>query len=296
MNSNAVSILTARIDSFPTLPTVVTQVMEITADPESSAEDLMKVIIPDQSLTATILKIANSAFFGFMRKVSSLQQALMVLGFSEIRNIVLAKTMFNSFKDTKNRSGFNIRKHWEHSFECGLGAKIIAADLKHTGNEFFVAGLIHDIGKLIIYMALPMDFSKIIERTGASGFSTFQAEESVLGTTHEELGMRLLKRWLFPENLITAVGFHHHPHGAGSKELSLFPLAVYVADLLTYMIDLPDEMEADLSPEDKSLYSQILSVSRSFGIEWNESDLERLKEDLTEQKEKEAGTLSLFLS
>ena len=108
MDSDTISTLTARIDSFPTLPTVVAEVIEITANPESSARDLMRVIESDQSLTTAILKIANSAFFGLARGVSSLQQALTVLGFTEIRNVVLARAVFSSFKNLRKDHQFNI--------------------------------------------------------------------------------------------------------------------------------------------------------------------------------------------
>ena len=151
MNPNVTVLLTEKIDSFPTLPTVVTRVMQVTADPKSSTKDLLAIISPDQSLTMSILKMANSAFFGLPREISSLQQALTILGFKEIQNLVLAKAVFNSFKNIQKNGPFNINKFWEHSFLCGLLSKIIANDIKKDNNEFFVAGLIHDIGKLIIF-------------------------------------------------------------------------------------------------------------------------------------------------
>lgn len=294
MDSDTISTLTARIDSFPTLPTVVAQVIEITANPESSARDLMGVIGPDQSLTATILKIANSAFFGLARGVSSLQQALTVLGFTEIRNVVLAKAVFSSFKNLRKDRQFDIGKFWEHSFLCGLAARTIATDLRGDSNELFVAGLIHDIGKLIVWMALPMEFYKIIDTAGSSKLMTFRAEKSILGVTHDELGMKLLTRWMFPENLVTAVGFHHRPQEA--KRHSLFSLVVHISDLVAHLSEVPDGGEDDTFLKEALSHPEIIKMSRSHGLEWNSSAVEKLREKLARRKEEEAGALSLFLS
>ena len=294
MDSDTISTLTARIDSFPTLPTVVAQVIEITANPESSARDLMRVIESDQSLTTAILKIANSAFFGLARGVSSLQQALTVLGFTEIRNVVLARAVFSSFKNLRKDRRFNIAKFWEHSFLCGLAAKTIATDLRGDSNEFFVAGLIHDIGKLIMWMALPMEYLKIIDTAGSSKLMTCRAEKSILGVTHDELGMRLVKRWMFPENLAAAVGFHHRPHEA--KKHALFSLVVHISDLVAHSSEVPDGGDDDALLHEALSEPEIIKMSREYGLEWDASAAEGLREKLVRRKEEEAGTLSLFLS
>lgn len=293
MDSQKISILTSKIDSFPVLPTVVGRVMEITADPDSTPKDLLNVISPDQSLTTTILKMSNSAYFGLTREVSSLQQALTILGFTEIRNLVLAKAVFNSFKNLKKGSKFDIRKFWEHSFICGIAAKIIATELKRPGNEFFVAGLIHDIGKLVIFMAMPDDFSKIIEASEPLIFNTYKAEKDILGVTHDEIGMALVKKWTFPENLITAVGFHHRPAEAAKQ--SFFCFVVYVADLLAHLNEFENSEDKEPLLKEKDIYPEIIKLSQSQNIEWNESDLKRFQDELAKKKEEEAGTLSLFL-
>lgn len=293
MDSQKILILTSKIDSFPVLPTVVGRVMEITADPDSAPKDLINVISPDQSLTTTILKMANSAYFGLTREISSLQQALTILGFTEIRNLVLAKAVFNSFKNLKKGSKFDIRKFWEHSFICGIAAKIIATELKLPGNEFFVAGLIHDIGKLVIFMAMPDDFFKIIEASEPLIFNTYKAEKDILGVTHDEIGIALVKKWMFPENLITAVGFHHRPAEAAKQ--SLFPFVVYVADQLAHLNEFENSEDKEPLLKEKDIYPEIIKLSQSQNIEWNESDLKRFQDELAKKKEEEAGALSLFL-
>lgn len=158
MSFDKISVLISKINSIPTLPTVACQVIEITADPNSSADDLAKVVTPDISLTTKLLKMANSPFFGAIRRVTSLQHAITVLGFKEVRNLIISAVIFESFMKAEKMGNYDIGKFWKHSFVCGLAAKVIAADLKKASNEFFVAGLIHDIGKLVIYITSPHDF------------------------------------------------------------------------------------------------------------------------------------------
>jgi len=157
-----VKTLTSRIYSFPSLPAVVSKVLDVIASENSTMGDLTDVIKLDPPFSTDILRLANSAFFGRLMEVSTLKQAVSVLGFNEIRNLVLSKAVFNNFKNLTKSSQFDIRIFWQHSFLCGLAGKIIASDLHEDRGECFMAGLIHDIGKLIIYLELPEEFLKIV--------------------------------------------------------------------------------------------------------------------------------------
>lgn len=296
MNPDKVSMLISKINSIPTLPTVACRVMEITADPNSSSDDLAKVIVPDISLTSKLLKMANSPFFGAIRKVTTLQHAITVLGFKEVRNLVISAVVFESFMKIEKNGNYDIRKFWRHSFVCGLAAKIIATDTKNAGNEFFVAGLIHDIGKLAIYITLPNEFLKLVEATRhlKLKFMAFETEKRIIGMTHDEVGMRLLKKWMFPESLLTAVGFHHRLQETGKK--SLLPVVVHVADIFAHIYEMQAVVEDDshLQTDRQTLYPGIIKLAQSYGIEWDESDLDRLQQVLAENVAKEAATFSLF--
>ena len=297
MGSNATSTLIAQIESMPTLPTVALRVLEVTSNPESSANDLMEIIAPDISLTTKILKIANSPFYGLTREISSLQHAVTVLGFKEIRNMVISTVAFESFKNFKQDDRFDIKRFWRHSFCCGLAAKIIAVELKCTSSELFVAGLIHDIGKLVMYIAFPVEFLKLVDMISPLKlkYTAFEAEKNVFEMAHDEVGMKLLKKWLFPESLITAVGFHHHPLEADKK--SPFPIIVHVADILAHVYEMQAEEEEDKednSPDNELFYSDIVTLSRSFGIDWKVSDLSRFQLALAESIKKEADTIKVF--
>ena len=291
MNAQKNATLFAKIDSFPCLPTVVSRVMEITANPNSSQKDLLNVIIPDQAITSTILKMSNSAYFGLLREVSTLQQAITVLGFAEIRNLVLLKTVFNSFKNIKKNENFDIKTFWKHSFFCGLAAKVIAIKLNGPKNELFTAGLIHDIGKLIIYMAIPEDFFKIIQEAESSEIGICQVENNIIGTTHVEVGLRIIQKWMFPETLVAAVQFHHNPSEATNHKD--FAFIIHTADILAHISELEGEEEE--SPLIKEEYIKIINLGESNGIKWNESDLQMFQKQLAEKKVDESDTLRLFL-
>ncbi|MCK5543664.1 MAG: HDOD domain-containing protein [Desulfobulbaceae bacterium] len=294
MNKNTLSVLADRIKSFPPLPSIVTQVLKITSDPESSSRDLFKVIRPDQSLATAILKMANSTFFGLTRTVSSLEQALTVLGYTETRNLVLAKSVFSSFKGMKNSGTFDVRKFWEHSFLCGIAAKIISPEAGETANELFVAGLIHDIGKLVILIAMPEKFEQII-KASPTGYRTFQAEQSIIDLTHDQVGMNLLKRWMFPDSLTTAAGFHHTP-GKAAGEHVLFPLMVHVADLLAHSIESTGNDQPDPEIEEALFNTALFEQCGSHGLRWDDSVIRGFQVELKREKEEEAGVLSILMS
>jgi putative nucleotidyltransferase with HDIG domain len=254
----------------------------------------MGIISPDISLTTKILKIANSPFYGLTREISSLQHAVTVLGFKEIRNLVISTVAFESFKNLKQNRKFDINKFWRHSFYCALAAKTIAVDFKNGSNELFVAGLVHDIGKLAMYVTFPDEFlmhAEIISPMKMK-YTTFQTEKDIFGMTHDEVGMRLLKKWMFPKNLLTAVGYHHRPQDADKK--SLFPIIIHVADILTHVYEMQVEGEEGDSFEDELFYNDAINLSRSFGINWDVSDLRRFQQSLEKSIRRETNTIKLF--
>jgi len=220
------------IDSFPVLPVSVARLIKVTNDPESSAQDVMKVILPDQSLCLTVLKIANSVLFGRPKKVDSIKVAVSVLGFNEVQKIAVTKSLINSFSKLAQKHNTFIDKHWTHSFVCGTIAKVIADDLHFTSGSMFMGGLIHDIGKLIMLETFSDDYATEYWMANFSSEEILHEEFETFSFTHDQVGGDLLKKWEFPENLISAVSNHHCPGEAG-MEKSL-ALVIQLADFLTF--------------------------------------------------------------
>ncbi len=282
-----------QVDAFPALPATVSNVITITGNPESSAQDLMEAVLPDQAMCLTILKIANSAFFGLPRKVSTIDKAVMVLGFNEIRNIVLGKAVFNSFREAyrKNRELINI--FWEHSFLTGLAAKIIAEDIKISPSEAFIAGLIHDIGKLAILVSLNGDYSTVLESSSSDPVNAYLEEQELLSIGHDEVGYRLLKRWLFPKSLLYTTAYHHKP--LDSEGESLFPAVIQIADRLSHLHRSMDEVEvSDLASFIDNQIPDVKKVWKDYDLEWNDSLFARWQQELLVSSDRDRAILTII--
>lgn len=272
-HSNIAAVI-KQIDSFPSLPSTAIRVLEITGNPESSAHELMQAILPDQSMCVTILKIANSAFFGRPRKVCSIEEAVVVLGFQEIRDIILTQAVFNSFRQFRNTNKQDIDALWLHSLTCGLAAKIIATHTTgYSPSQLFIAGLIHDIGKLTLLISFPNNYSPVPEVSEQLPLSLSSEEEEKFGISHDNIGMRLLNRWLFPDQLCASIGYHHHPDSAPDN--AAFPLIVQMADILSHCVHSKKAMNGqeilalvkDLTPESTLLWSR-------YNFHWQQEDIE----------------------
>ncbi|MDO9040832.1 MAG: HDOD domain-containing protein [Desulfocapsaceae bacterium] len=276
MSHSHITAILNQTDSFPALPATVNRVIEITGNPESSANDLMQAILPDQSMCTAILKLANSAFFGRPRKVASIEEAIVVLGFQEIRNIILTHAIFNSFQRLKNTSKQDIDALWLHSLTCGLAAKIIAAHTTgYSESKLFIAGLIHDIGKLAILMALPNSYNHNLEQMLSEQLQDtfFPEEEEKIGISHTTVGMRLLNRWLFPEQLCASAGYHHRPETAPGD--AAFPLIIQMANILSHIVHADETMSGQeiLELIEKSNPEAALLWNR-YNFHWQQEDIE----------------------
>ncbi|MFH0784444.1 MAG: HDOD domain-containing protein [Pseudomonadota bacterium] len=295
MTNTYLNSINARIESFPALPEIVTKVIAITANPESSANNLMQVILPDQSMCATILKVANSAFFGIPREVATIERAVVVLGYEEIKNIVIGKAIFSSFPKTTKDTRYAIGLFWEHTFTCGLAAKIIGEDLLLSPSELFIAGLIHDIGKLAMFLAFPEQYPLLRELANHHFIDNIAEEQQCFTMSHDQVGLQLAKKWLLPEQLVAAIGHHHAPQDAAA--FRQYALIVQVADILSLMYCSPETLKgkdvskifADFLPETAKLWQEI-------GLSWSENNLGLWFEKLKHSRETDQVILSIFTS
>lgn len=193
----------------------------------------MEAVLPDQTMCGSILKLANSVAFGQPKQVHTIERALMVLGFDEIKNIIIGKAVFSSFPQLHREAVHNIGVFWEHAFTCGLTAKIIGEHYNLSPSELFISGLIHDIGKLVMFMAFPSSYPILHEHSLANHFQVMGSELAEYGTGHDDVGLELATRWALPEELASAIGYHHRPEQAPSHKQH--PLIVQVADILSLM-------------------------------------------------------------
>jgi putative nucleotidyltransferase with HDIG domain len=200
----------ASIGELPTPPTVVSAVMGLTADLNTEVKRLSEVLSADQALTAKVLRLSNSPFYGRSRTVSSLNEAVMILGFYTIRSLVVATSTYTMF--SRGARPDLVEALWRHSLGTATGARIIARRVGYPHiEEMFLAGLLHDIGILVLLKKAPEEYGAIIDQGNATGVSRIELEESNWGFNHVELGRAVLEQWNFPSLLVDAVRCHHDP-------------------------------------------------------------------------------------
>lgn len=284
MSQSSIQAIHDQIDTIPALPAIVTRVLAITANPESSANDLMKAILPDQTMCATILKFANSAAFGIPKEVSTIERAIMILGFEEVKNIIIGKAIFASFPKLSKESTKGVGVFWEHAFTCGLTCKIIAEHYKLPPSEFFICGLIHDIGKLVMLMAFPSSYPILEEHSLANHFHAMGTEIEQYGTRHDDVGLELARRWFLPEQLASAIGYHHRPESA--PQYRQHPMIVQVADILSLMYCCSDITEAkDVQTVFSSFQPGTIELWQKNGLNLQPQSLGKWFETLQETRE-----------
>jgi putative nucleotidyltransferase with HDIG domain len=209
------------VGDLPASPAIVSTVMGLTSNPDSKIVDVTRVLSADQSLTAKILKLSNSSFYGRPKEVQSLQEAILLLGFSTLRSIVIATSAHLLY--TRGVMDGPGGKLWRHSLASAIAARQVAQHVGHKNQEeIFIAALLHDIGKLVLLQKLPDRYNEVIQRAERGEGSFFEVEASLLGFNHCEVASILLDQWHFPATLCEAV-FHHHsePTANGDGAISV---------------------------------------------------------------------------
>jgi len=224
----------AQVKAFPGMPDTSAKLMTMLKDSESSAAQIESVLKYDPGLTANILKLTNSAYFGIPSKVSSVKQAVVLLGWKRLLQLVMTMCMSTVMK--KPVPGYDLPRGelWRHSVAVSVAAELVVKALKIPGaDEVFTAALLHDVGKLVLG-GFVQDDLKQIESMVSKGIAFEVAEFIVLGTDHAHIGARILEKWSFPENLVNAVNWHHDPETCENH--CTFSDIVHVANILGLMI------------------------------------------------------------
>ena len=200
-----------RIKNLPTVPGIVAKIARMVENPETSAAEVGRLISQDQVLSAKVLRMANSAFFGMSRKISSISQALVILGFEVVKGLVLTSSVFDMIQ--KSMAGL-----WEHSIGCAAASGAVATLLgRADAEEILVAGLLHDLGKVVLALNLPDEMSLVRDKVASGNVLFYEAENAVLDFDHCELGQWLAEHWNLPESLAEPMRLHNRPEKAVLK-------------------------------------------------------------------------------
>jgi putative nucleotidyltransferase with HDIG domain len=281
-DTNRIKRITESIIGLPTLPTIVSRMLELVDNPRTSAASLARLISSDQALTARVLKLANSAYYGFPREISTVNMAIVVLGFNTVKDMGLSLSVFDVFKDVENNKSFDISRFWEHSIGCGVASRMLARNYySRYAAESFVAGLLHDIGKIILNQYFHTEFIEIMSRT-VNGMSLDNAEIEVIGTSHARIGAWLAEKWNLPKIISETILYHHEPWN--SRNEKVFISIINLADHLCHLsgigqsgrtvVDAPDVKLWEIFQKENVPVDEIdlSSLQTDFLIEFDKSD------------------------
>ncbi len=225
------------IDSLPTLSNVAARINKEIQNPRTTADQIGKIVSNDQSLTLSIMKLVNSAFYGFPRKINTISHAVAILGFNTIKNLVLTTSLLTSLKCTIDSPFFDQRKFWMHSLAVGSFAKAIGEEAKfNKPEEVFLSGVIHDIGKIILFSTFTSDFEKALFTADQKKTLLIDAENEVFGYNHTEVGYWITDKWQLPEYLSHVVLNHHTPEK--SLDYHTICTIVQLADIMVRGLEL----------------------------------------------------------
>ena len=218
---------------LPEIPTIVFKLNDTIADPFSSADDIAQVISKSPGLSALLLRIVNSAFYGFPSRIDSLARAVTIIGSKEVTALAVGISTMEIFKDIP-KTVFDMRAFTQHSLACGVLARILAANgnIRNT-EQMFVSGLLHDIGRLVIFKYYPQAAASMLSARSTGDLSLSDCEKAVLGFRHTDIAGDLFEKWKFPVALIQNVVFHHRPSMAQDTVKAGI---VHLADIIAHSL------------------------------------------------------------
>ena len=260
------------VNDVPALPQIVLRVMQLTEDPESTAQDIHKILDQDQAMTARVLRLANSAYYGFARRIATVSDAVVLLGFKTIRGIVLAAAVSDLLQ--KKYEGYALEEGelWRHSQACAIAARLIARHCRFTNLDLaYTAGLLHDIGKVILNRYMKEAYHEVVELVTSQEIPFMDAEDRILGFNHAMVGARLAERWSLPAQLVESIEKHHQP-GHASEDQKLTAI-VHLADAVCLSMGIGLGVDGLLYP----VYPESLALLGA-----SEADLEAIISDMTD--------------
>ena len=231
-SSQTISNLKENIKNIPSLPEIITKSIELMQDKNTSAVTLSKIISNDVGLTARVLKLVNSAYYGFPKQISTIQQAITILGFTTIKGIILSASIYKMFSSEGAGSEFNYKQFWKHSLLVAFASKLIGKYSKDlVSSDIFSAAFLHDIGKIILAQYDRDNYTNVCMQNELSEFDYLKEEEKYCGINHCELGNIVAYSWNLPEVFCDVITYHHNPEKSINFKNEC--MAVYLANYIT---------------------------------------------------------------
>lgn len=260
---------------MPALPNVVARLTRLIGDPRTTAADINKVLSSDPALVTRILKLVNSSYYGFSRRITTITNAVVILGFNQVRNLALSAFIYDTFaKLPGNDRSFDVNSFWRH---C-IGAAFMAAGLARATapkmeEDAFICGLLHDLGKFIMAQNAPDHMAMVMETVNSEDILFYEAEQKRLNYTHAVLGGAVMERWNLPATLVDVVANHHTPMKAPKASRSL-AVVTNAADILARALLMGN-------PGDTRIPRLTSEVWSATGLDWErlEGIIHKVAED-----------------
>lgn len=234
MSQPSLADIVSHIHSLPAMPAVALELLQTLSGGDPDVDALASRIARDQAITARVLRVANSPFYGLQMRVGSIHDAIVVLGFSAVRSLVLTSAVVTTLPAGKC-AGFSADRFWRHVLGTAVAAQALARPLRRKPESLFIAGLLHDIGRLVMLSANPEGFARVIELAAERDCHLIDVETEVFGCDHTAVGAAIAQHWNFPAEIVEALAFHHNP--AQTKPGSLAAI-IHYADGIAKALDL----------------------------------------------------------
>lgn len=234
MDKTGILLRLEDVENLPTLPIMVQQIQKLIASPNSSMTQIGALIARDQAITARVVRLVNSAFYGFTTRISSIPQAIMLLGLNTVKNLVTGVSVVKMFGTAGGTELFDRQKFWLHSFSCAMGARMLAKELgRNDPEDYFLAGLLHDIGVLVLDQFFHEEFNSVLRHASEKQIGYCPAETAVLEITHGHIGEAVAEKWRVQDFLVHTIRNHHEPSsiGLGMESSRDIIEVVHIADV-----------------------------------------------------------------
>ncbi|UCG61978.1 MAG: HDOD domain-containing protein [Candidatus Zixiibacteriota bacterium] len=276
---NKVKRVVSNIRNLPTPPIVFHQIQKVINDPDVSAVKVASILSEDPAMSAKVLRLTNSAFYGLAKEIESVRQAVVIIGFEAVKNLVLSASVLDMFKG-KNLDEEYQEKYWRHSLSTAFACRLLARRIRSRGivdpDAAFSTGLLHDVGKMVICCYLPEEHKQLMaERSRDQESSDCTIEERLFGYDHTHIGAFLGEQWKIPHKLIQGIQFHHSPQDGEETD----PIA-YIVCLADYVAK-----KAFYDEEEQHLVGDLNEAVAGY-LDVTEDDIVSFGEDLKEEYNK----------
>lgn len=225
---HGLEMLIVEVDKLVSLPDIYYRLEEAIVDPSSTTDTIAELLRSDPDLCARMLRMANSAFYSFPTKIETIERAVSTIGLRQIRELVLVTSVVKAFEGIPPGT-VNMTTFWEHSVAVAIMSRELGVQVGiPNADSFYIPGLLHDIGRLVMYLKLPGLMHDLLQQRQASGKAMYRLERNILDYSHAEIGGRLLEYWKLPQSIWEPVVTHHEPRKGG--EYSLTACAIHIAD------------------------------------------------------------------